>query len=46
MTPAGLIGKGDNEAALELAGASLADVVRTSSYGVNLEQWRDVGRSH
>jgi enamine deaminase RidA (YjgF/YER057c/UK114 family) len=57
MAPAGFVGKGDPyaqtipalktiEVALVQAGASMADVVRTSIYMSNIEQWQEVGRIH
>lgn len=57
MTPAGLVGKGDPyaqtiqtlktiEMALQQAGVSLADVVRTRIYMADIDQWQEVGRAH
>ncbi len=57
MTPTGLVGQGDPyaqtvqalrtiEAALAQAGATLAHVVRTRLYVVDITQWEQIGQAH
>jgi len=57
MTPQGLVGRGNAyeqtrqafrtiEVALDEAGASISDVVRTRMFITNMQLWEQVGRAH
>src|SRR2546425_9352456 len=55
--PGAVVGRGDPyaqtrqalrniERALAAAGATMADVVRTRIFAVNIDQWQEIGRAH